>query len=82
MNIKKLLKLALGLIASSYFIHIESVIVPVYLKGSIAAYDGVSVALSCIVWCAISLSALIVLIILNLLENKKYEHLRKDPECC
>lgn len=69
MNTKKILKLALGIIASSYLIHIESVIIPVYLKGPVAAYDGVAIALSCIGWCAISFCALISLIILNILET-------------
>ena len=69
MNTKKTIKLALGLIASSYLVHINSVIIPVWLQGPEIAYEGVAVALSCIMWCAISFCALVVLIILNILES-------------
>ena len=66
LNVKFVIsKTILGLIALSYFLHLETVRIPAYLAfGSFS----VGIVLSCIVWCSISTIALILLISLNLVE--------------
>ena len=60
MKLKKL-NLVLGIITLSYLLHLESVIIPVYLNGF--GVEGVSIRLSCIIWSLISIVSVIWLIL-------------------
>ena len=53
---KKAWKLFLGAMSLSYFVHLESVIIPSYF-----GWWGVGVSLGCIIWSNISMLCLIVL---------------------
>lgn len=71
MDTKKL-KIVFGLGAISYFIHLESVIIPEWLSGDGAAYNGgVSVDWICIVWSLFSLLCLCLLMAMMFLDSKK-----------
>ena len=68
----KNLKIVFGLGAISYFIHLESVIIPKWLSGEGAAYrGGVSVDWICIVWSLFSLLCLCLLMIVIFFDFKR-----------
>lgn len=68
----KKLKIVFGLGAISYFIHLESVIIPIWLSGEGSAYNGgVSVDWICIVWSLFSLLCLCLLMAVIFFDFKR-----------
>ena len=68
----KNIKIVFGLGAISYFIHLESVIISVWLSGKGSAYrGGVTVDWVCIVWSLFSLLCLCLLMIATIRERPK-----------